>query len=345
MITRIFIYCIIAFGILNTISCKIDSKVKPLVTDDDIVLSWPDYFPTPVYNFEENPRTKEGFLLGKKLFYDPLLSRDNTISCGSCHQQFVAFAHSDHDFSHGIDNLFGVRNSPVLFNLMWQKEFFWDGGSKHIEVQPIGPITNPIEMDETLENVIIKLSNRADYRSLFKSAFNSDSITSQQMLKALVQFMGSFISATSRYDKYLQDPGKHPFSTDEKSGLAIFEQKCGSCHAPPLFTDNSYRNNGLDETFVDSGRFHITNINSDMGKFKVPTLRNIELSYPYMHDGRFESLEEVLSHYTNGVKQSGTLDPTLANGINLSATEKTQIVAFLKTLTDIEFTKDERFKE
>jgi cytochrome c peroxidase len=345
MITRIFVYSIIAWGILNTFSCKIDSKVKPLVTDDDIVLSWPDYFPTPVYNFEENPRTKEGFLLGKKLFYDPLLSRDNTISCGSCHQQFVAFAHSDHDFSHGIDNLLGVRNSPVLFNLIWQKEFFWDGGSKHIEVQPIGPITNPIEMDETLENVITKLSNRADYRSLFKSAFNSDSITSQQMLKALVQFMGSFISTTSRYDKYLQDPGKHPFSTDEKSGLAIFEQKCGGCHAPPLFTDNSYRNNGLDETFVDSGRFHITNINSDMGKFKVPTLRNIELSYPYMHDGRFESLEEVLSHYTNGVKQSGTLDPTLASGINLSATEKTQIVAFLKTLTDIEFTKDERFKE
>ncbi len=345
MIARRLIYCILVFWGFNIVSCKIDSKVKPIVTEDDIVLSWPDYFPTPVYNFEENPRTKEGFLLGKKLFYDPLLSRDNTISCGSCHQQFVAFAHSDHKFSHGIDNLLGVRNSPVLFNLMWQKEFFWDGGSKHIEVQPIGPITNPVEMDETLENVIAKLSNRADYRSLFKSVFNSDSITSQQMLKALVQFMGSFISATSRYDKYLQDQSNHPFSTDEKAGLTIFEQKCGNCHAPPLFTDNSYRNNGLDETFKDSGRFRITNINSDMGKFKVPTLRNIELSYPYMHDGRFETLEQVLSHYSNGVKQSGTLDPTLSGGIALSATEKTQLVAFLKTLTDIEFTKDERFKE
>jgi cytochrome c peroxidase len=345
MITHRLIYCALVFLGFNIASCKIDSKVKPIVTEDDILLSWPEYFPTPVYNFEENPRTKEGFLLGKKLFYDPLLSRDNTVSCGSCHQQFVAFAHADHKFSHGIDNLLGVRNSPALFNLIWQKEFFWDGGSKHIEVQPIGPITNPIEMDETLENVIAKLSNRADYRSLFKSAFNSDSITSQQMLKALVQFMGSFISATSRYDKYLQDPSNHPFSTDEKAGLALFEQKCSNCHTPPLFTDNSYRNNGLDETFVDSGRFRITNINSDMGKFKVPTLRNIELSYPYMHDGRFETIELVLSHYKNGVKQSGTLDPTLSSGIALSATEKTQLVAFLKTLTDIEFTKDERFKE
>jgi cytochrome c peroxidase len=157
--------------------------------------------------------------------------------------------------------------------------------------------------------------------------------------------MGSFISATSRYDKNLKDPVNNPLSTDEKDGLAIFEQKCASCHAPPLFTDNSYRNNGLDEVFVDSGRFFITNINSDMGKFKVPSLRNVELTYPYMHDGRFETLENVLNHYSTGIKQSATLDLSISNGISLSNTEKSKLIAFLKTLTDREFIKDERFKE
>lgn len=335
----------LCYVLVNFSACKIDSKVDPIVTEDDIALSWPDYFPAPIYNFEENPRTKEGFVLGKKLFYDPILSKDNTISCGSCHQQFVAFAHADHKVSHGINNLLGVRNSPSLYNLIWQKEFFWDGGSKHIEVQAIGPITNPVEMDETLENVISKLSNNAEYRSLFKAAFKTDTITSQLMLKAIVQFMGSFISASSKYDLNRQDAGKHPLSSDEKAGLDLFEQKCASCHTPPLFTDNSYRNNGLDETFTDSGRFLITNINSDMGKFKVPSLRNVELTYPYMHDGRFETLDKVLNHYQTGIKQSLTLDATLNNGIVLTNTEKVQLIAFLKTLTDKEFIKDDRFKE
>lgn len=331
--------------ILTFSSCKIDSKVIPIVEEDDIILKWPDYFPTPNYNFEENPRTKEGFILGKKLFYDPILSRDNTISCGSCHQQFVAFAHADHKVSHGIENKLGVRNSPALFNLMWQKEFFWDGGSKHIEVQPIGPITNPVEMDETLENVINKLSQREEYRSLFKAAFNSDSITSQLMLKAIVQFMGSFISCNSKYDKNKQDPSNNPFTSDEQAGFDIFQQKCASCHVPPLFTDNSYRNNGLDETFQDSGRFRITNINSDMGKFKVPSLRNIVLTYPYMHDGRFETLDKVLNHYSDSIKQSATLDASLINKISLTSSEKSKLIAFLNTLTDHEFLKDSRFKE
>jgi cytochrome c peroxidase len=342
---RILVYltALYLFGFIS--SCKIDSKVVPIVTDNDIILKWPDYFPSPIYNFEENPISKEGFLLGKKLFYDPILSVDNTISCGSCHQLFVAFAHADHKVSHGIENKLGVRNSQALFNLIWQREFFWDGGSKHIEVQPIGPITNPVEMNETLENVINKLRQNAGYKSLFKSAFNSDSITSQLMLKALVQFMGSFISADSRYDKYRVDPQKNPLSADELSGLNLFEKKCNTCHPAPLFTDLSYRNNGLDETFTDSGRFRITNINSDLGKFKVPSLRNIEFTKPYMHDGRFESLEQVLDHYHSGIKLSGTLDTSLKVGIALSGSEKQHLISFLKTLSDKSFITDDRFKE
>jgi len=341
---KISIYLFLA-ALLQICACKVDSKIEPIVTEDDVVLRWPDYFPAPIYNFEGNKRSKEGFLLGKKLFYDPILSSDNTISCGSCHQQFVAFAHADHKLSHGVENKLGVRNSPALFNLMWQKEFFWDGGSKHIELQPIGPITNPLEMNETIEGVVNKLSQNAAYRSLFLAAFNTDSITSQLMLKAIVQFMGSFISANSRYDKFVQDPARNPFTETEKNGLALFEQKCGSCHAPPLFTDNSYRNNGLEEVFIDSGRYRITNINSDMGKFKVPSLRNVALTYPYMHDGRFETLDQVFNHYGSGIKQTGTLDPLLSNGISITSAEKGQIIAFLNTLTDLEFTKDLRFKE
>jgi cytochrome c peroxidase len=342
--SKLSIYLVCLILILQA-SCKVDSKFDPIINEDDITVKWPDYFPAPVYDFSGNPITKEGFLLGKKLFYDPILSVDNTISCGSCHQQFVAFAHADHKLSHGIDNKLGVRNSQALFNVIWNTTFFWDGGSKHIEVQPIGPITNPVEMDETVQNVVYKLSQRADYKSLFKAAFNADSITSQLMLKAIAQFMGAFISASSKYDKNRIDPVANPFTEDEKLGLTIFESKCASCHVPPLFTDNSFRNNGLDEIFSDSGRYLITNINSDMGKFKVPSLRNIELTYPYMHDGRFETLPQVLNHYSSEIKQSATLDQSLTNGIPLNNTEKQQLIAFLKTLTDREFINDPRFKE
>ena len=342
--SKLSIYLVCLILILQA-SCKVDSKFDPIINEDDITVKWPDYFPAPVYDFSGNPITKEGFLLGKKLFYDPILSVDNTISCGSCHQQFVAFAHADHKLSHGIDNKLGVRNSQALFNVIWNTTFFWDGGSKHIEVQPIGPITNPVEMDETVQNVVYKLSQRADYKSLFKAVFNADSITSQLMLKAIAQFMGAFISASSKYDKNRIDPVANPFTEDEKLGLTIFESKCASCHVPPLFTDNSFRNNGLDEIFSDSGRYLITNINSDMGKFKVPSLRNIELTYPYMHDGRFETLPQVLNHYSSEIKQSSTLDQSLTNGIALNNTEKQQLIAFLKTLTDREFINDPRFKE
>jgi cytochrome c peroxidase len=342
--SKLSIYLVCLILILQA-SCKVDSKFDPIINEDDITVKWPDYFPAPVYDFSGNPITKEGFLLGKKLFYDPILSVDNTISCGSCHQQFVAFAHADHKLSHGIDNKFGVRNSQALFNVIWNTTFFWDGGSNHIEVQPIGPITNPVEMDETVQNVVYKLSQRADYKSLFKAAFNADSITSQLMLKAIAQFMGAFVSASSKYDKNRIDPVANPFTEDEKLGLTIFESKCASCHVPPLFTDNSFRNNGLDEIFSDSGRYLITNINSDMGKFKVPSLRNIELTYPYMHDGRFETLPQVLNHYSSEIKQSATLDQSLTNGIPLNNTEKQQLIAFLKTLTDREFINDPRFKE
>lgn len=306
----------------------------------------PAGFPSPVYDFNNNEVNRKRFELGRKLFYDPLLSRDNTISCGSCHQQEGAFSHIDHRVSHGIDNLNGTRNSPALFNLAWHNSFFWDGGVNHIEVQPISPIQNPVEMDETLANVVQKLQNSSTYRSLFLDAYGSDSITSQMMLKAMSQFMALLVSADSKYDKYIRGESGGSLTAQELNGLNLFRQKCASCHVEPLFTDLTFRNNGLDSVFVDDpGRAMITQSPSDSGKFKVPSLRNIELSFPYMHNGSLNTLDKVLNHYASGVKNSPTLDPLLNGGIQLSTQEKADIISFLRTLTDHKFVTNKEFAD
>ncbi len=325
------------------VSCKVDDEIIP-AAEPDITFVQPQNFPPPVYTFQNNPLTTKGFELGRKLFYDPLLSIDSSTSCGSCHQQFAAFAHYDHTLSHGIYNLLGKRNAPPLFNLAWQKDFMWDGGINHIEIQPFAPITNPVEMGETLSHVVSKLQSHPIYPGLFNDVFGSDSITSQNMFRALAQFMAMLNSYQSKYDNYIA--GIENFSAVEEEGLQLFRQKnCNACHAEPLFTDLSFRNNGLDSVFADSGRAAITFLASDMGKFKVPSLRNVALSKPYMHNGRFDTLDKCLEHYNNGIKQSATLDTLLVNGITLSAEEKNKIIAFLNTLTDTRFTKDKRFSE
>jgi cytochrome c peroxidase len=305
----------------------------------------PDGFPDPVYKFQNNPVTSAGFALGKKLFYDPILSRDSTIACGSCHQQFVAFAHSDHKLSHGIDNLLGNRNSPALYNIAWFPNFMWDGGVNHLEVQPLAPIGNPVEMDETLPNIIVKLKRSSSYPGMFDAAFGSDTITTQAIMRAMAQFMGSMISANSKYDKYLA--GKESFTNAELSGLQIFRAKCESCHKEPLLTDMSFRNNGLDSYFSnDPGRAKITTLSQDSGLFRVPSLRNIVLTFPYMHDGRFEKLMDVMNHYNSGIQSSSTLDPLLSsNSIPLTLAEKNDLITFLGTLTDYTFINDSQFKE
>ncbi|MEY3342372.1 MAG: hypothetical protein RL090_56 [Bacteroidota bacterium] len=311
-----------------------------------ITFEIPPGFPAPVYDFNNNEVNRKRFELGRKLFYDPILSRDNTISCGSCHQQEGAFAHIDHRVSHGIDNLNGNRNSPALFNLAWHNSFFWDGGVNHIEVQPISPIQNPVEMDETLANVVQKLQSSSTYRTLFRDAYGSDSITSQMMLKAMSQFMALLISADSKYDKYIRGESGGTLTAQELSGLNLFRQKCGSCHVEPLFTDLTFRNNGLDSVFVDDpGRALITQSPADSGKFKVPSLRNIELSFPYMHDGSINTLDKVLNHYSTGVKNSTTLDPILNGGIQLTTQEKADIISFLRTLTDHKFVTNKEFAD
>ncbi|MET7255863.1 cytochrome-c peroxidase [Dyadobacter fermentans] len=352
------------------VSCKKNSTDDPGPKPTDNMptpLQWtkPSYFPDPVYDLSQNPLTVEGVELGKFLFYDGILSRTDNIGCGTCHQQQAAFTHHGHDLSHGVDDKIGTRNAPSVQNMAWNTSFFWDGGVHDMDMVPPVPIQNKVEMDERVGNVIEKLrktpvagaAKQVDYPKMFKAAFGSDSITADRMMKALSQFMVTMVSATSRYDYFLKGDAS-ALTMQEKDGLSIFKQKCGSCHAGELFTDQKFRNNGLIPNRInDQGRYTITLNADDRLKFKVPSLRNVGLTAPYMHDGRFTTLEQVLDHYANdkpgskdSIYVSPTLDPLLnvagqKRGISLTAAEKQSIIAFLKTLNDDDFIKDKRFSD
>jgi cytochrome c peroxidase len=304
----------------------------------------PKGWPKPAINyFSKNKLTEQGFQLGKKLFYDGRLSKDGEVSCASCHQPFAAFSTFDHDLSHGIYNSFTTRNAPALVNLAWMTNFHWDGAINHLEVQPLAPLTAPNEMGQTLDSVLFMIKNDAIYRKMFKAAFGDTAVSSQRMLRALAQFTGSLVSANSKYDRVMN--GLDTFSNFEKRGYVHFKNNCASCHKEPLFTDNSFRNNGMPlNRFKDLGRQQISNLSADSLKFKVPTLRNIQLTYPYMHDGSIFSVPQVIDHYTSGINinQFG-LDTALQRPIRLNKMEKNELVYFLYTLTDTVFTKNKRF--
>lgn len=298
----------------------------------------PAGWPAPRYDFSGNPVTASGFELGRRLFHDPRLSRDGSISCASCHQQFAAFAHLDHRVSHGLNGANGTRNAPALFNLAWQPELMWDGAIHNLELQPLGPLGNPVEMGETLDGVLTKLRADAGYRRRFEAAFGPGEIDSRRMLLALAQFVGTLRSADSRYDR-------GDLGTQEREGLALFRQHCAACHREPLFTDSSYRGNGLDAVSADLGRLKISGKPEDRARFKVPSLRNVAVSGPYMHDGRFDTLAQVLRHYASGIQDSPALDPALRGGLSLTPAQQEALVAFLGTLTDDAFLQDARFAE
>ena len=310
----------------------------------------PDYFPEPAYHFNTNPVTKDGFELGRKLFYETKLSADNTISCGFCHIQTSAFTHHGHIVSHGIFDRMGTRNAPPIMNLAWSPSVMWDGGIVDLDLQSVAPITNHLEMDETMAHVLDKLRQTAEYPALFKKAFGSEEITTANFLKSLSQFMVMCISNNSKYDSIMRNERNVQFTTQEQEGYTLVKEKCGSCHKEPLFTDNSFRNNGLVPSMVnDEGRYLITQNDADKYKFKVPSLRNLAYTAPFMHDGRFFTLDAVLDHYSLQMQDSPTLDPLFRQGstigIPLTADEKTKIKAFLNTLNDRSFLFDKRLSQ
>ena len=310
----------------------------------DSLWTTPENWPEPVYNFKKNPLDSATIQLGRSLFYDPVLSSDSTISCASCHSPYNAFTHVDHALSHGIKDRIGNRNSPVLINLAWNRSFMWDGAVNHLDVQALAPIENHLEMDEKLAHVLAKIGRMKKYLVLFKNAYGSEKITGERFLKAISQFMLTLVSSNSKYDKVRR--GEITFTEAEQKGYDLFKNNCASCHTEPLFTNQSFENNGLepDTSLRDAGRMKITGKASDSLKFKVPTLRNIDRSAPYMHDGRYRNLQMVLFHYSDNIHRSTTLASQLNNGIKLSEEDKRNLIAFLKTLTDNDFLNNKQFQ-
>lgn len=327
---------VIAFG------CKKDvlEKKPPTAT-----WSWerPAHFPSPVYSSEKLTYSKASFELGKKLFYDPLLSKDNTVSCGSCHHQQAAFSDVGNDLSVGIDGQLSARNSPALINLAWQKTFMWDGGVNHVEVVSFAPITNPHEMGDNMNQIIAKLNADETYKVAFEQVFEKSEIDDQQLLLALTHYLVALVSADSKYDQV--ELGTSVFSASEAQGFEVFKANCATCHSTPLFTNGLFANNGLDTVFADSGRYKISLNIEDMGKFQVPTLRNIALTAPYMHDGRFNTLQEVIAHYSENIQVHSTLSPEIPmSGMRLSGSEVEALIDFLHTLTDEVFIANPNFQ-
>ncbi len=315
----------------------------------------PDNFPAFI-DSKTNPLTHDGIALGRKLFFDKRLSGNNQVSCAACHQQNLAFSDGSALTTKGISGKALERNSPALINLAWANNgLFWDGGSTNLESQAFAPLAHEDEMHQNLEELILELNADANYPRLFNNAFKRP-INQADIVKAIAQFERTLISGNSRYDKYIRRESGGNLNDEELKGLQLAEKFCFSCHSTPLLTDNLYHNNGIDNDYTDDtelmmkkGRFRITNDIQDLGKFKTPTLRNIEKTAPYMHDGRFSTLKEVVEHYSNGILTSPTLDSNLNRngklGFSFSETEKQQLIAFLKVLTDTQYLTDNRFSE
>ena len=291
----------------------------------------PKHFPKPVYNFDKNPLKAANIELGRALFYDPILSKDGTISCASCHSPYNAFAQSDHALSHGINDAIGTRNAPALQNLAWQPVFMHDGAVTHLDMQSLFPITQPKEMDETMANVVAKLNKNTAYKKAFYKAYKDSAATGERALKSLSQFMLTLVSANAKYDSVQQKRAK--FTAQEANGYALFKKNCNRCHTEPLFSSFAFANNGLplDSFLQDFGRTNVTKNKKDSLFFKIPSLRNIQYTAPYMHDGRFKRLQNVLKHYTTD------FDKNTQTAMVLTSNEKVDIIAFLLTLSDKSF--------
>jgi len=335
--------------------CCILLLASLLTAPTPYILKYPAYFGHRTNLLEDNPLTIEGVALGRKLFYEKRLSANNTLSCATCHQQARAFT-DGRKFSLGVDGTPTRRNSMTLANILWVQNFFWDGRATSLEAQALTPLTDPHEMGQSLGTSLRKLLADPQYPPLFLAAFNTASPAPADLVKALTQFERTLISANAPYDQYIR--GESQLSAAQRRGLDLFfgsanrgvrSAGCGNCHGGPRTFNETYHNNGLDKTPKDSGREDVTRMPYDRGRFRVVTLRNIALTAPYMHDGRFNTLEEVIDHYSEHLEPSPTLSPSLKDTTNtpinlhLTATEKSDLLAFLHTLTDSTFITDPRF--
>lgn len=349
----------VLFCLGTIVSCKPDAiedpKIPVTLTPYDLKI--PQFFPQMNIP-SDNPLTNEGVALGRKLFYEKLLSRNNSMSCGSCHNQSLAFSDNERQFSTGIDGIEGNRNAQAIINLGFNLHYFWDGRATTLEEQALEPVPNPIEMHQSWIQAVSKLKSNTDYVNRFKLVFGTEQFDSTHVAKALAQFMRTLISGNSRFDRYRR--GEINLTFSELNGLVLFNSDasdvtsggdCFHCHSLDgglLTTDNRFHNNGLDAVPLDFGRELVTGDPSDRAKFLTPTLRNVALTAPYMHDGRFNTLMEVVNHYNSGGVASPTIDPLMKNvgdGLNLTLSEKNDLIAFLRALTDSTFLNNPAFSD
>lgn len=347
MFSNQFKVIIILLGFIFVFSCKKDPQIYHEFKTTPYNLDIPDLFQDKnIIEEMDNPMTEEGVLLGRMLFYDPILSKDSTISCSSCHNQNNSFT-DEKKLSLGVDNKEGTRNSMHIVNALWSEPFFWDGRAESLEKQALGPVPNPLEMNLSWAEAISRIKMHYEYPELFYNAFGTYNIDSNHVANAIAQFERTFISANSKWDEFRRS-GKEPFeffTFQEFEGYNIFFTETGDCFhchgQKEMLTDNLFHNNGLDDSFLDIGLEEVTGNSNDKGKFKTPSLRNVEFTAPYMHDGRFQTLEEVIEHYSFGVLHSSTIDPLMKKvnqgGLQLTFEERQSLIAFLKTFSDTTF--------
>lgn len=351
-------YVVITLILAGVIACQPDQLEElPLPGPDVTYIDFPkpDNFPVPELP-ADNPLTEEGVELGRHLFYEVRLSGDNTLACAGCHLQDQGFS----DFnatSVGIDGISGTKNAMAIFNLAWQEHFFWDGRSPSLEHQAALPVEDPIEMHTTWPEALAKLEQDSLYQALFTAAFGPNSITRENATKAIAQFERILVSADSKFDAWQR--GDYQFTQEEALGYNIFNSErgdCFHCHGD-INTGNTFgafgtlqfTNNGLDSNLIPgSGREGVTGDSLDRAKFKIPSLRNVEYTFPYMHDGRFQTLFDVVEFYNTGGFPSYTIDPNMkAAGVgrNWTPAEKAALIAFMRTLSDPNFVTNPAFSD
>jgi cytochrome c peroxidase len=329
-------------------ACLQESE-KGIPASERVIIASPA-FPDPLIP-SSNPTTRSGVTLGRRLFHDPLLSGDSSQSCAQCHTPQHAFTEPGRRFSIGIHGDTGTLNAPTLTNIAWARSLFWDGRAETLEEQALEPVPNPIEMSLPWPEAVARLRNHEFYPDLFDAAFGSKKIDSVRVVRALAQFQRTLISANSKWDRVQR--GEEEFTPTELQGEILFNNEkgdCFHCHAAPLFGDGGFRNNGLDERVSGTGRARVTGAPGDAGKWKTPTLRNIAATPPYMHDGRFATLEEVLDHYAEGIRVSSTVDDLMLLRLRrppdslLTPEDREDLIAFLRTLTDdVDFLQNPEF--
>ena len=335
---KIFLFLVL----ILTLSACSTNDYEPIVYENpEITFDIPDGFPLPNSSIYTNKPTKYGVELGKLLFNDKRFSANNSVSCASCHIQANAFA--DHNAQAiGIEGRIGLRNTPPIQNLAFMKFFNWDGSKLNLESQPIVPIVTHEEMDSSILEVIGKIKGDLQYKELFKNAFGDENITAERIYRSIVQYEYTLISANSKYDRVMRNKSE-TFTESEAKGYEIFQQKCANCHSGELFTDQSFRNIGfpININTNEAGRARVTGNMDEYMSFRVPSLRNVEFTAPYGSFGQFATLKEVLDYFDNGVLSADNLDPIFKendNRIQLTEDEKEYLIAFMKTLSDNEFT-------